>query len=115
MDADWAAILESSPANVVEMRLEIEKRAAELCAPLLADAWPAHRPTDLDVVVNGCGFLSTYFLGAHTVLDVLEKAGRVQLHRYAGASSGAMTPMELLVLGQVSWAFEFDVLVPAGR
>ena len=41
-------------------------------------------------------------LATHRAVDVLEKAGRVQLHRYAGASSGAMMSMELLVLGQAT-------------
>ena len=53
-------------------------------------------PADFDVVVAGAGFCSLYFVGVHAVLS---RAGAAPA-RYAGASSGAMTPMELLVLGE---------------
>lgn len=44
--------------------------------------------------------MSLYFLGVHTVLSALQAAGKTALRRYAGASSGAQTPFELVLAGE---------------
>mmetsp|Transcript_27826 Transcript_27826/g.46293 ORF Transcript_27826/g.46293 Transcript_27826/m.46293 type:complete len:276 (+) Transcript_27826:177-1004(+) len=55
----------------------------------------AGRPDELDVVVAGSGFLSLYFLGVNTVLTRISN-----VKRYAGASSGAQAPFQLLLTGE---------------
>lgn len=52
-------------------------------------------PKELDVVVAGAGFMALHYIGVQSVLDALG----VRVVRYAGASSGAMLPMELVLLG----------------
>jgi hypothetical protein len=54
---------------------------------------------DVDVVVQGSGFLSNYFLGVHTVLSRIPS---LRLHRYAGASSGAQVPYQILLDGEAN-------------
>ncbi|KAJ1451255.1 hypothetical protein M885DRAFT_530151 [Pelagophyceae sp. CCMP2097] len=74
------------------------KRAAGLSAdpllPTTRGAPPLPPSAAFDVRIAGSGFLSLYFLGAYTILD-----GACELARFAGASSGAQMPMELILLG----------------
>lgn len=51
---------------------------------------------EMDVVVGASGFMALYYLG---VLSVLQEVGGLRIARVAGASSGAMMPMEIAVLG----------------
>ena len=84
------------PAAVVQERQRIQARAASLVEAMTSPALPA----SLDCVVAGSGFLSLYFLGVHSVLTALQKAGRLAVERYAGASSGAQTPFEIVLAGE---------------
>ena len=96
MDAAWDELVggAAAPPAAVELCASARERAARELA-----ARPAERlaalPAELDVVVEASGFLVLHFLG---VASVLERAP-LAVRRYAGASSGAMTPAELAVLG----------------
>ena len=57
-------------------------------------------PHEIDVIVAGSGFKCLYFLGVHQVLARLEMQGRVKIRRYAGASSGAQTPFQIVLYGE---------------
>mmetsp|Transcript_3623 Transcript_3623/g.6877 ORF Transcript_3623/g.6877 Transcript_3623/m.6877 type:complete len:359 (-) Transcript_3623:79-1155(-) len=59
-------------------------------------------PFDLDVVVSGGGFLSYYWLGVHTILDVYEKKNHTRLHRFSGASAGAQEPFKRVCMSHDS-------------
>ena len=92
MDELWASTLrgdvptEATEATESLMRY-IEERTKDVSG----------LPPEVDVVVEGCGFCALYFVGVHAVLS---RARGCSLVRYAGASSGAMCPMELLCLGE---------------
>ena len=89
MDAAWDELVgaAAAPPAAVELCASARERAARELA-----ARPAERlaalPAELDVVVEASGFLVLHFLGVASVLDRAPAAVR----RYAGASSGAMTP-----------------------
>lgn len=93
----WRAYLASPPPAVVDARKRLLARAEQL----VRDNTPTRAvPANLDVVVAGSGFLSLYFLGVHSVLAAMERAGHTSLHRFAGASSGAQTPFEIKLTGE---------------
>jgi len=94
----WRAHLAKPPPAAVDSRKRLVARAASLVTEGTPSS--AQLPPDLDVVVAGSGFMSLYFLGVHSVLAALERAGQTRIHRYAGASSGAQTPFELSLIGE---------------
>ena len=95
---EWRAALETPPAAAVEAREALLARAAQLAdtvnaLPQPPSTWP------IDVVISGCGFLVNYYLGVESILS---RCGAVQIHRYAGASSGAKAPVHLLLAGEAT-------------
>lgn len=73
--------------SLTEKRVELLDRARRTDLTLTIE---------IDVVVAGSGFMALYYLG---VLSVLQAIGGLRIARVAGASSGAMLPMEIAVLG----------------
>jgi hypothetical protein len=83
----------SPPTDVVAVRQRLLSRAERL-----AETVPrAAVPPAVDVVVAGSGFLSVYYLGVHSVLSRL-----TDCKRFAGASSGAQAPFQLLLAGEAA-------------
>ena len=96
--SEWKRLLSAPPARCVEARKELLARATQL-----VQAMPRRkRALVLDVVVSGCGFMVLHYLGVHSILSRLEARGDMSLHRFAGASSGAKTPLHLLLAGEVA-------------
>ena len=91
--ATWRALLRSTPQEVVERRSGLTSRAQGLAAACTC----ANLPPELDVVIAGSGFMGLYYLGVQSLLTALEETGRVRLRRYAGASSGAQLPFQILL------------------
>ena len=98
--AEWRAALESLSADAVEIRKALLARAHDLASAIPARSGKA--AIEVDVVVSGCGFLVNYFLGVHSVLAEIEARGDLTLCRYAGASSGAKTPVHLILAGDAT-------------
>jgi len=94
----WLEFVCHPPPECVRERQRLTARAARLVgeASLNAEALPA----EMDVIVAGSGFMSLYFLGVHSALTALQAAGKLSIRRYAGASSGAQTPFELVLAGE---------------
>ena len=95
----WLEMVRHPPERAVVERKRLISRAAQLVSDASVSA-KASVPSELDVVVSGSGFLSLYFLGVHSVLTALEAARHTELKRYAGSSSGAQTPFELVLAGE---------------
>ena len=86
------AIHNPSP-DVVSLRQRLIARAEEKVASIQTEQTLSKG--GVDVIVAGSGFLSTYFLGVYTVLSRV-----TELKRFAGASSGAQAPFQLLLTGE---------------
>ena len=95
MDAQWTAWLDSLPSEAVAARTALLERAASIAPKFRPPSFPA----EIDVVVAGSGFLALYYLGVQMVLSALEVKQQLTTHRYAGASSGAQTPFQLILSG----------------
>jgi len=54
---------------------------------------------DVDIVVSGSSFLDRYYVGFRMVLDRLE-GKLVNVKRVSGASSGANTPFDMMLMGE---------------
>ena len=93
---EWKQLLEAPPASAVELRQTLLARADTLSesVPCLA------AKLEVDIVLSGCGFMVLYYLGVHSVLSRLEARGCAKLHRFAGASSGAKCPAQLILAGE---------------
>ena len=95
--ARWRQLLSAPPPEVIAARQRLTDRAKRVAATLGGGV-----PASMDVVVAGSSFLSLYYLGVQSVLTQLEVAGRTRVERYAGASSGAQTPFQVLLTGEDS-------------
>lgn len=92
----WLQLLES-PSDTART----STTAVLVRAERLASTVPRRRaPLALDIVISGCGFKVNYFLGVHSILSRLAERGCLELHRYAGSSSGAKTPFHILLAGE---------------
>ena len=94
--AQWLQLLDAPSATAVDARNDVLARAEKLASAIPKRA----QKKALDIVVSGCGFKIYYFLGVQSILTRLANRGCLELHRYAGSSSGAKTPVHLLLAGE---------------
>mmetsp|Transcript_15153 Transcript_15153/g.22746 ORF Transcript_15153/g.22746 Transcript_15153/m.22746 type:complete len:308 (+) Transcript_15153:123-1046(+) len=83
--------------STAEIALSLVRRAQEL-ARREKFSENTFLKNGIDVVASACGFKILYFLGVYMVFD----AANIEVKRFSGASSGGMTPMELVVLGTLN-------------
>ena len=102
MDDTWRQYLNQPPPRATTTHAKLVARAEELATDLYGDKSVVAAALPLDVVVAGSAFHVFYFLGVQTVLSALQRRGALSLHRYAGASSGAQTPFQMLLTGEAS-------------
>ena len=106
MQAEWAEWMRAPPAEAKRQREALMARSERLAASWIdqeasAEVAAAHAfPSKLDIVVPGSGFHVLLYLGVQSVLARLEDRGRVQVGRFAGASSGGQAPAQWLILGE---------------
>ena len=94
MSARFLDAVHKPVQHVVEARRSLITRAEERAAAVKLSA-ATRIPAAIDVVVAGSGFLSLYYLGVHSVISRLSDC-----KRYAGASSGAQAPFQLVLAGE---------------
>ena len=104
IDKVWTSWLTSPPHEAVEAAAKLTLRADNLAANLSNGA--LNVSGSVDVVVSGGGNLDAYFLGGYMLLRRLEKLGKINVSRFAGASAGGMMPFELLLKGENSTLVE---------
>eukprot|EP00808_Paulinella_micropora_P017858 g46446.t1 len=106
MDEQWLVWLDSPPPLARRLAAVLAARAQRLASAWLSreeqleqKGVAARRffPRDVDMVVSGSGFKALYYLGVMQVLESLVARGRLTFHRFAGGSSGAQTPCQILM------------------
>jgi len=94
-DTTWMGWLNNGfPDAAVKAAAELTTRAEGLVQGLQQTA---SIPQDVDVVCGGGGNYDGYYMG---VSMVLQRAQKLTVHRYAGASAGGMMPFEVSLKGE---------------
>ena len=100
VDKVWAQWLRTPPAIAVKSAANLTEHADWLVSQYLSGNVTLNITGAIDVVVSGGGSLDAYFMGGYMILHRLEKMGKINMTRFAGASAGGMMPFELLLRGE---------------
>lgn len=85
-------LLHNPSERILSVNNSLFERANSIATKLLENNEISDEiEADYDVVVAGGGFLCHYYSGVHSVLSALDRKGKLSLHRFSGASSGAQT------------------------